>query len=274
MRKEEPDGFITHQLYFDFLLRLDNEALGAVYRNLIQTFIGEEADQVDNEAADVVVDIMNSHIQRDVESYTERCRINKENARKRWERLQSNANDATASDRIRLYTNDATASDRMRMDAYIIENNVIEDKSNLNVKEDKSKVEVKEDKSKVKVKVKEDIKDGCTLQADVPAALMPYTLLLKDGTYHRISESDFKNPQEAFPNVNLDTEFKKMVLWCSDPANAQKRKTKKGIMKFIRSWLGHTEKPVVIQKPEPANKVHEERRYDFDELEKILTGRG
>ena len=103
---------------------------------------------------------------------------------------------------------------------------------------------------------------------------MPYTFLLKDGTYHRISESDFKNLQEAFPNVNLDVEFKKMVLWCSDPANAQKRKTKKGIMKFIRSWLSHTEKPVMIQKPEPANKMHEERRYDYDELEKILTGRG
>ena len=117
-------------------------------------------------------------------------------------------------------------------------------------------------------------KEVCTLQADVPAALMPYTLLLKDGTYYRIPESDYKNLQEAFPNVNLDVEFKKMVLWCSDPANAQKRKTKKGIMKFIRFWLGKTDAPVVIQKPEPANKMHEERRYDYDELERILTGRG
>lgn len=278
MRKEEPDGFITHQLYFEHLLKMDNETLGGVYRNLILNFMGEEECPLDG-AAYVITDIMNGHIQRDVKSYTERCRINKENARKRWEKYIQHKNDdanatnnATVSDCMRPHTNNATASDRMRLmrtDAYIVEDNVKENK--INVKEDKPNVNVNLNVKEYKKEIKKDV---CTLQADVPAALMPYTLLLKDGTYHRISESDFKNLQEAFPNVNLDTEFKKMVLWCSDPANAQKRKTKKGIMKFIRSWLGHTEKPVVIQKPEPANKVHEERRYDFDELEKILTGRG
>ena len=247
MRKEEPDGFITHQFYFGHLLKLDNETLGGIYRNLILNFMGEEENSLDG-AAYVIADLMNDHIQRDVKAYTERCRRNKENARKRWEKLQDNANDATASDCMRPYTKNANSNSNSKCNSNSNSN------SNVNININKKEV--------------------CTLQADVPAALMPYTLLLKDGTYHRISESDFKNLQEAFPNVNLDTEFKKMVLWCSDPANAQKRKTKKGIMKFIRSWLSHTEKPVVIQKPEPANKMHEERRYDYDELERILTGRG
>ena len=260
MRKEEPDGFITHQFYFGHLLKLDNETLGGIYRNLILNFMGEEENSLDG-AAYVIADLMNDHIQRDVKAYTERCRRNKENARKRWEKLQDNANDATASDRIRLHTNDATASDCIRPYAKNANSN-----SNSNSKCNSN--------SNSNVNININKKEVCALQADAPAALMPYTLLLKDGTYHRISESDFKNLQEAFPNVNLDTEFKKMVLWCSDPANAQKRKTKKGIMKFIRSWLGRVGTPVVIQKPEPANKVHEERRYDFDALEKALTGRG
>lgn len=278
MRKEEPDGFITHQLYFEHLLKMDNETLGGVYRNLILNFMGEEECPLDG-AAYVITDIMNGHIQRDVKSYTERCRINKENARKRWEKYIQHKNDdanatnnATASDCMRPHTNDATASDRMRLmrtDAYIVEDNVKENK--INVKEDKPNVNVNLNVKEYKKEIKKDV---CTLQADVPAELMPFTFMLKDGTYHRISKADYKDLQEAYPNVKLDIELKKMVLWCSDPANAQKRKTKKGIMKFIRSWLGRSEAPVVIQKPEPANKMHEERRYDYDELERILTGRG
>ena len=278
MRKEEPDGFITHQLYFEHLLKMDNETLGGVYRNLILNFMGEEEYPLDG-AAYVITDIMNGHIQRDVKSYTERCRINKENARKRWEKYIQQKNDdvnatnnATVSDCMRPHTNDATASDRMRLmqtDAYIVEDNVKENK--INVKEDKPNINVNLNVKEYKKEIKKDV---CALQADAPAELMPYTFLLKDGTYHRISKADYKNLQEAYPNVNLDIELKKMVLWCSDPANAQKRKTKKGIMKFIRSWLGRSEAPVVIQKPEPANKVHEQRRYDFDALEKALTGRG
>lgn len=278
MRKEEPDGFITHQLYFEHLLKMDNETLGGVYRNLILNFMGEEECPLDG-AAYVITDIMNGHIQRDVKSYTERCRINKENARKRWEKYIQHKNDdanatnnATVSDCMRPHANDATASDRMRLmrtDAYIVEDNVKENK--INVKEDKPNVNVNLNVKEYKKEIKKDV---CTLQADVPAELMPFTFMLKDGTYHRISKADYKDLQEAYPNVKLDIELKKMVLWCSDPANAQKRKTKKGIMKFIRSWLGRSEAPVVIQKPEPANKLHEERRYDYDELERILTGRG
>ncbi len=276
MRKEEPDGFITHQLYFEHLLKMDNETLGGVYRNLILNFMGEEECPLDG-AAYVITDIMNGHIQRDVKSYTERCRINKENARKRWEKYIQHKNDdanatnnATASDHMQPHPNDATASDRMQLmqtDAYIVEDNVKENK--INVKEDKPNVNVNLNVKEYKKEIKKDV---CALQADAPAELMPYTFMLKDGTYHRISKGEYENLKEAFPNVNLDIEIKKMVLWCSDPANAQKRKTKKGIMKFIRSWLGRSGAPVVFQKPE-QNEKKEKSRYDYDELEKALMGK-
>ncbi len=271
MRKEEPDGFIVHALYHKRLLDLDDETLGTVFRNLILFYNGRDLEPA-TEGADMLIKILCDHIEKDVNAYVERCRINRENIKKRYEKLGQNSddtNDTTVYDCIRPYTNDTsdTNDTAVPMDTnrtYIMYGNVKE----CNVKESK----VKEDN----VNINKDIykKDVCTLQADVPASLMPYTFLLKDGTYHRISEADYKDLQEAFPNVNLDIEFKKMVLWCSDPANAQKRKTKKGIVKFIRSWLGRSEAPVVIQKPEPANKVHEQRRYDFDALEKALTGRG
>ena len=242
MRKEEPDGFIVHALYHKRLLDLDDETLGTVFRNLILFYNGRDLEPA-TEGADMLIKILCDHIEKDVNAYVERCRINRENIKKRYEKLGQNSDD----------TNDtAVPMDTNR--TYIMYGNVKED--NVNINKDIYK------------------KDVCALQADASAELMPFTFMLKDGTYHRISKADYKNLQEAYPNVKLDIELKKMVLWCSDPANAQKRKTKKGIMKFIRSWLGRSEAPVVIQKPEPANKVHEERRYDFDELEKILTGRG
>lgn len=271
MRKEEPDGFIVHALYHKRLLDLDDETLGTVFRNLILFYNGRDLEPA-TEGADMLIKILCDHIEKDVNAYVERCRINRENIKKRYEKLGQNSDDTDDTnvyDCIRPYTNDTsdTNDTAVPMDTnrtYIMYGNVKE----CNVKESK----VKEDN----VNINKDIykKDVCALQADAPAELMPFTFMLKDGTYHRISKADYKNLQEAYPNVKLDIELKKMVLWCSDPANAQKRKTKKGIMKFIRSWLGRSEAPVVIQKPEPANKVHEERRYDFDELEKILTGRG
>lgn len=276
-RKEEPDGFITHKVYYDSLREFDDVTLGKFYRNLIDFCDGKEVQSIDP-VSDAIFKIVIRHITKDMTVYTEKCRRNRENAKKRWDKehqdedyTEDDLDDATVCDCMRPHANDATAyvdatvskSATVPIDAYI--SNVSNISKVSNIKESNvSKV------SNVNI----NKKDVCTLQADVPAALMPYTLLLKDGTYYRIPESDYKNLQEAFPNVNLDVEFKKMVLWCSDPANAQKRKTKKGIMKFIRFWLGKTDAPVVIQKPEPANKVHEERRYDFDELEKILTGRG
>ena len=271
MRKEEPDGFIVHALYHKRLLDLDDETLGTVFRNLILFYNGRDLEPA-TEGADMLIKILCDHIEKDVNAYVERCRINRENIKKRYEKLSQDSDDTnstTVYDCIPSYTNDAndtndTAVPMGTNRTYIKYSNVKEG----NVKEGNVK------EGNVKNNININIKDVCALQADAPAELMPYTFMLKDGTYHRISKMEYEDLKEAFPNVNLDIEIKKMVLWCSDPANAQKRKTKKGIMKFIRSWLGRSGAPAVFQKPEQNEKKNPEKsRYDYDELEKALMGK-
>lgn len=277
MRKEEPDGFITHKVYYDSLREFDDVTLGKFYRNLIDFCDGKEVQSIDP-VSDAVFKIVIRHITKDMTVYTEKCRRNRENAKKRWDKEHrdeddvDDLDDATACECMRLHANDTTAYNNANasknttvpIDTYI---------SNIsNIKESNVKESNVKEGNVKESNVNINKKDVCALQADAPAELMPYTFMLKDGTYHRISKMEYEDLKEAFPNVNLDIEIKKMVLWCSDPANAQKRKTKKGIMKFIRSWLGRSGAPAVFQKPE-QNEKKEKSRYDYDELEKALTGK-
>ena len=85
MRKEEPDGFIVHALYHKRLLDLDDETLGTVFRNLILFYNGRDLEPA-TEGADMLIKILCDHIEKDVNAYVERCRINRENIKKRYEK--------------------------------------------------------------------------------------------------------------------------------------------------------------------------------------------
>ena len=61
------------------------------------------------------------------------------------------------------------------------------------------------------------------------------TLVLADGTNHVISEEYTAKMQACFPDVNIRKELLKMSAWCIN--NPSKRKTKRGITRFINSWL-------------------------------------
>lgn len=275
MKKEEPDGFITHKVYYDSLREFDDVTLGKFYRNLIDFCDGKEVQPMDP-VPDAVFKIVTCHITKDMTAYAEKCRRNRENIKKRWDKDHQDEedntddpDDATACDCIRPYTNDTTVLN----DTTVPKNTAVPIDTYISNVSNISKVSnIKESNVSKVSNVNINKKDVCALQADAPAELMPYTFMLKDGTYHRISKMEYENLKEAFPEVNLDIEIKKMVLWCSDPANAQKRKTKKGIMKFIRSWLGRSGAPAVFQKPE-QNEKKEKSRYDYDELEKVLMGK-
>jgi hypothetical protein len=60
-------------------------------------------------------------------------------------------------------------------------------------------------------------------------------IILKDKTFFIFSEEDLKFYREAFPNIAVDEQIKKMSSWCY--SNPSKRKTKRGIKKFINNWL-------------------------------------
>lgn len=96
-------------------------------------------------------------------------------------------------------------------------------------------------------------KDMPGTKCSEPVAMLP----LKDGTEYEISAESFEEFANAYPEINVLSEMRKMRAWClSNPAN---RKTRRGIMKFINGWLGRA-------KPESSNSVIEPvRDYEGDE---------
>lgn len=61
------------------------------------------------------------------------------------------------------------------------------------------------------------------------------SLVLNDKSEYPIYQDYIDQMQDLYPAVNVEGEFRKMSAWCIN--NPDKRKTKKGITRFINSWL-------------------------------------
>ena len=68
-------------------------------------------------------------------------------------------------------------------------------------------------------------------------------LPLKNGSEWFPTVSDFAEFTAAFPDLDLEAEFKKMRLWLL--SNPTKRKTQKGIRAFVVRWMINSRRVVV-----------------------------
>ena len=71
-------------------------------------------------------------------------------------------------------------------------------------------------------------------------------LTLNDKTLYDVTQNDFNEYEELYPNVDVMQELRKMKGWLN--ANPTKRKTKRGIKRFINNWLSREQ-----DKPKPNN---------------------
>ena len=71
-------------------------------------------------------------------------------------------------------------------------------------------------------------------------------LTLNDKTLYDVTQNDIKEYEELYPNVDVMQELRKMKGWLN--ANPTKRKTKRGIKRFINNWLSREQ-----DKPKPNN---------------------
>lgn len=58
---------------------------------------------------------------------------------------------------------------------------------------------------------------------------------LQGGEIHQISDTEIRMKQDGYPSLDVAQEYWKMQQWCE--ANPRKRKTKRGISRFINDWL-------------------------------------
>lgn len=80
--------------------------------------------------------------------------------------------------------------------------------------------------------------------------------LLKDGSTYHIDDEFYRLLEDAYPDIDLDSEIKKFSAWCySNPA---KRKTANGARRAVNSWMNNA-KPA-----HTANTPPELKEIDFE----------
>lgn len=152
------------------------------------------------------------------------------------------------------------------------ENQKVFSKSKKSQEEEEDK---EEDKDKDKEKEKEDIL--CSERK--PSSPEAFRMILNDGKYHIVTEADVAHFKELYPAVNIGSEMRKMVGWLE--ANPVKRKTARGIGRFINSWLAREQDKGGNSVPAAKGKVVTETLYtqrpndepDADEVPQWLKER-
>ena len=113
----------------------------------------------------------------------------------------------------------------------------------------------------------------CPEQApDRSGILLP----LVDKTEYDVPLSKIEQWKQAYPAVNVEQELQKMIAWLN--ANPARRKSRKGIERFVISWLTRAQDSGGRYIQQPAKPVakstgftnFEQRDYDFDALEQQL----
>ena len=117
-----------------------------------------------------------------------------------------------------------------------------------------------------KVRLGKDSKD-IHAQSDTIACEPVITITLNGKSEYPIYQHMIDEWIELYPNVDIMQELRNMKGWCS--ANPERRKTKRGILRFIVGWLSREQdKPKVNKKvPEWFNQTSDESVKDVDDAE-------
>ena len=70
---------------------------------------------------------------------------------------------------------------------------------------------------------------------------MSYILLIKGGEEYEVPASEVRILKQEFKGVDVDEELLSMGSWCR--LNPAKRKTRRGIGRFIHNWLSRSKRP-------------------------------
>ena len=145
--------------------------------------------------------------------------------------------------------------------------------SKLNNKTGKSE---RQSEHKQECNIKNEIKNEsniCPEQApDRSGILLP----LVDKSFYDVPLSLIEQWKMAYPSVNIEQELQKMIAWLN--ANPTRKRTRKGIERFVVSWLNRAQdsggryvQQSVKSSARPTGFTNfEQRDYDFIELEKQL----
>lgn len=110
-------------------------------------------------------------------------------------------------------------------------------------------------------------------QGDPPEDDIVCSMILNDGTMYDISRVGYEEYAKAYPRVDVMQQLTNMSQWCKN--NPNKRKTRRGIGRFITGWLIKDQKEASENKGKQSKDKFnnfEERNYDMPSLERKLLG--
>ena len=192
-------------VYYDnevIVLRLPDDEAGKLFKSLFP--YGRERIKPDfdsNPALAMAFDILSMAIDRDKEKYVSRCEANRENGRKGGLAKARNGKQSLLNGKQGL----ANLADKDR--------DKDRDKDSINT------ISPEPDKS-----------------APDPSGIK---LPLNDKTYYDVPLSDIERWKDTYPAVDVEGELKRMIAWLE--SNPTKKKTRRGITRFINSWLSRTQ---------------------------------
>ena len=101
-------------------------------------------------------------------------------------------------------------------------------------------------------------------------------LPLNDSTEHPIYQSDIEEWENLYPSVDVIQEIRKMRGWLL--SNPERRKTKRGINRFINNWLSREQDKghgVKVTAAKGTNKFtnYSQRQYDYKDIERMAAER-
>ena len=220
-------------VYYDnevIVLRLQDEEAGKLFKSLFP--YGREEIKPDfdrNPALAMAFDILSIAIDRDKEKYINRCEANRENGRKGGLAKARNGKQSLPNGKQGL----ANLADKDR----------------------------DMDKDKGKHKEKEKHKDNIGIicpELDKPAQDLSGILLpLNDKSFYDVPLNKISMWQQAYPVVNIEQELHRICAWLE--SNPSRRKTRKGIDRFINNWLSREQDEGGIYKNRDKNSGYSQK---------------
>lgn len=255
-------------LYFHLAMRADDDGF-IDNANRIQRMIGSNKDDLNiliaksfilvfSETGVIVVKHWRMH------NYIQKDRYHETDHKQERRMLETDENGAYE------FRKNNSLQDGYNMDTECIpsigKSKVSIDKSNNNILPEQAGQQKQEQQ-----KLENDNKDFEQLYQGAREYHMP----LKDGGDYVVTENDVERFEQLYSDLDIHAEMRKIYAWLIN--NTKKRKTKRGMPKFLNGWINRSYVQFVQEPKARANAPKPQiqhnftqRDYDFDDLEQQL----
>lgn len=189
---------------------------------------------------DIIWAMVKDDIDRDIQKYAESCKYHSANGKKGGRPKKHDEQQFTASDEISEKESNSFSEESKKSNSFsekAKESNEFSGKAKESngfsgkAKKADNDYDYESDNDS-------DSDNGYDSEVDIIASTDFQSVLavpLNDGTGYPIFQKDIDHWQELYPAVDILQELRNIIGWCE--ANTTKRKTKKGVLRFINSWL-------------------------------------